>query len=396
MAFTFWQQALDERVNAGLLRSKNTFDYVHADMLGHGQRHFLNFSSNDYLGLSQHPDVLQAYANGLAEWGAGATASPVVVGHQRASQALLDALCEHFGFADGLLFSSGFAANQALVKTMPEASAMVVDKLMHASFIEAAVDSSAQFVRFRHNDHSHLLARLNAVDVACPTLLVSEGVFSMDGDTANLSSLQQVQQQSRQAGRETLLFLDDAHGVGVLGQRGLGLTDGQPNAVDVLLVTFGKAFGLHGAALLSSAAHIDYLRNFSRHYVYSTAMSPATCTAVLQSLQLIMAGELRQQLQQNIGYFKRRMASLGLAEPIRLLPSDSAIHPLVVGSNDRVMSASQALKKLGIWITPIRYPTVPKGQDRLRITLSARHRERDIDALIDALELVLNAPSVTP
>lgn len=395
MAFTFWRQALDERKQAGLFRSKTTFDYVHPDMLGQGQQHFLNFSSNDYLGLSQHPDVLQAYVNGLAEWGAGATASPVVVGHQRAHQALLDALCEHFGFADGLLFSSGFAANQALVKTMPQASTMLVDKLMHASFIEAAVDSPAQFVRFRHNDNAHLLARLQAIDIARPTLLVSEGVFSMDGDTAILSSLQEAKRQARQTGRETLLFLDDAHGVGVLGQRGLGLTDAQSDTVDVLLVTFGKAFGLHGAALLSSTEHIDYVRNFSRHYVYSTAMSPATCTAVLQSLQLIMAGELRQQLRHNIEYFKQRMASLRLAEPMRLLPSDSAIHPLVVGNTKRLMAVSQRLQKLGIWITPIRYPTVAKGQDRLRITLSAKHRERDIDALVDALDVVLPATSAS-
>lgn len=242
--------------------------------------------------------------------------------------------------------------------------------------------SEARLKRFAHNDVAHAQTLLEAIDKDSATLIASEGVFSMDGDTAPVPELVSLAQE-----HHAMLMLDDAHALGVLGDNGLGSVDafGLTQAdCPIVMGTFGKAVGTSGAFIAGSQDLIDYLVNHAKHYIYSTAMSAANARATLASLALIVAGEQRQRLQSNITRFRKGVARHDLP----VLASQTAIQPYIVGSAEGVLQASDYLRALGVWVGAIRSPTVPKGSDRLRITLSAVHQDKDIDALIDALCLM--------
>lgn len=381
MAFEFIAQALASRQQANLLRCRACLDATEEVMIEVDGRHFLNFSSNDYLGLRQHNDVLQAWVNGLAAYGAGSGGSPLVTGYTKPHRELEDDLAQALDRDAVLLFNSGFAANQALCQALlPKGAFVVADKLVHASFIDGAQSSQSELLRFRHNDLAHAESRLQLT--RGDTLLATESVFSMDGDMAPVTELAELASRY-----QAWLMLDDAHGFGVLGEKGFGVAEAfalDQKALPVLMGTFGKALGTAGAFVAGSQALIDYLMNFSRHYIYSTAMPPAQALATRAAFAIMQAGAERQALHNNIAYFKQRAQQAGL----ELLPSDSAIQPLIVGEPAKALAMSDALKALGIWVNAIRSPTVPKGTDRLRITLTAAHQQRDIDALVDALQLV--------
>jgi 8-amino-7-oxononanoate synthase len=239
--------------------------------------------------------------------------------------------------------------------------------------------TDARFKRFCHNDMSHLQ---QLIGDERGYLIASESIFSMDGDMAEVDALVRLAAQS-----DSWLMLDDAHGMGVLGDKGLGVAEHcnlTQDQLPVLMGTFGKAIGTAGAFIAGSEALIDYLINFSRHYIYSTAMPPAQATATLASLQHLVGGQARQQLADNIAYFKHLIKQSSW----QLLPSASAIQPVLVGDEKRAVQLSQQLASLGIWATAIRSPTVPRGQARLRITLTSQHSRQDIAALVDALCLV--------
>ncbi|KTR91886.1 8-amino-7-oxononanoate synthase [Pantoea dispersa] len=341
-----------------------------------GQR-YRHFSSNDYLGLSQHPAVMAAWQQGVREAGVGAGASGHVTGYSRHHAQLEQQLASWLGYPRALLFISGFAANQAVIHLLAQKSDRIIaDKLAHASLLDAASHSPATLRRFAHNQPASL-AKLLATRAEGGTLVVTEGVFSMDGDSAPLAELAA---ETRRAGG--WLLVDDAHGIGVTGEQGRGSCWQQQVKPELLVVTFGKGFGVSGAALLCDDATADYVEQFSRHLIYSTAMPPAQCCALLAALQQIQQGDaLRARLQQNIARFRAGAAQL----PWQLMASDSAIQPLIVGENRAALALAQRLAQAGCWVSAIRPPTVPPGTARLRITLTAAHHPEDIDALLEAL-----------
>lgn len=370
------RQALAEREASQLLRRSVTIEQYSGRVLRVAGNSYLNFSGNDYLGLATEPEVIKAYAEGAAAFGAGSSGSPLVTGQHQVHQQLSDTLCDWLGFEQVLLFSSGFAANQTMLQTLAQkGDTLLLDKLSHASLIDGALHSGAQLKRFAHNDLSALHASL--IDVSQP-LVVTEGVFSMDGDSPDLNAMLSLCRQY-----QAPLLLDDAHGLGVSGPEGKGTAAAQGVVTSDLFCTmanFGKALGLGGAFVGGSKTVIDYLAQFGRHYIYSTALSPALCAAVIKSIALCRSQSWRRdKLQSNIARFRT------LAADLPLLASQSAIQGLVLGDSARALNMSAQLKQAGIWLSAIRPPTVPKGSARLRITLSAQHTEQDLQLLVQQL-----------
>lgn len=377
---------LSKRDQQHLLRTRRAVNFNTDGVISADARHFLDFASNDYLGLRNHPEVLQAWVNGLAQYGGGSGASPLVTGYYEAHQAFEKSIANALQRDAALVFSSGFAANQALTRALfADGGLIVADKLMHASFIDGALASKAQFKRFAHNDMEALERLLAATKdtVQGPRMIATEGVFSMDGDTPPIDALVILAQQYG-----CTLMLDEAHALGVLGADGMGtiakykLTQAQ---VPIVMGTLGKAFGTGGAFIAGSQALIDFLVNFARDYIYSTAFPPAQAVASVQALALIQQGDLTRALHKNIQYFKQ----LAAQQNIPLMVSNSAIQLVPVGCPSKARQLGSKLEDMGIWLGVMRSPTVPVGTDRLRITLRADHNENDIKALIDALSLSL-------
>ncbi|MFD1009147.1 8-amino-7-oxononanoate synthase [Oceanisphaera ostreae] len=378
--------SLAEREASGLRRRLPAIDRVTGRQLFSAGKCYLNFAGNDYLGLSQAPELINAAAAAAREFGVGAVASPLVVGHQSIHRQLESELADWLGLEAVLLFSSGFSANQALIKALLTKEHLLwQDKLNHASLQEAGMLSPARQLRFTHNDMAQLAAKLKPQS----GLIVSEGVFSMDGDQGDWHGLTTLAEQSG-----NWLMIDDAHGLGVLGQQGRGTLSEQGIAADkvhITMGTFGKALGVSGAFIGGSRALIDYLHNHARSYVYSTHLPPPQAAAILAAVRVVQtADDKREQLQQRINQFRQGAALL----PFTLLPSNTAIQPLLVGEKlgdeQSTMQIAARLRELGCWVGAIRPPTVPKGSARLRITLSAAHSKADITALLTALQQAIN------
>lgn len=372
-------QQISERKAAGLYRQHPAIDSYQGRLLQNKQGAYLNFSGNDYLGLATEPQLIKALAEGAERFGVGSSGSPLVTGFHYAHRALSDALCDWLGVDDVLLFSSGFAANQVMLQHLADKTDhLLLDKLCHASLIDAALNSDAPYKRFPHQDLAALEMLLKRYPSA---LVVTEGVFSMDGDSPDLSAVSALCKTNKAD-----LLLDDAHGLGVLGNEGKGSWDAQgleSSDMLCLMANFGKALAGQGAFLAGSATVIDYLRQFARHYIYSTALSPALCWAMKTSVELSRSQQWRRdKLNDNIQLFKTLAAGAGFT----LLPSNTAIQPLIIGDSDKAMLISASLKKQGIWLSAIRPPTVPQGSARLRITLSALHQSDDIHFLVQKLE----------
>jgi len=376
-----WQaridRALDERRAASALRSRRVVEQGAGRYLFQDGKRFCNFSSNDYLGLSHHPEVIRAWQTGADRFGVGSGGSGHVSGYTTAHHALEAELADWLGYPRALLFISGFAANQAVIAALTgKDDRIVADKLSHASLLEAASHSPAQLRRFVHNDAAHLRTLL-ASPLNGQQLVVTEGVFSMDGDSAPLV---EIARATREA--SGWLLVDDAHGIGVTGPGGRGSCHAQGIAPELLIVTFGKGVGVSGAAVLCSEAVADYLLQFARHLIYSTSMPPAQAMALSASLKVINSGEgeqRREKLAALIGRFRRGAGT-------RVTASQSAIQPLIVGDNDRSLRLAERLRQTGCWVTAIRPPTVPPGTARLRITLTAAHEEQDVDRLLEVLD----------
>ena len=369
--------SLAKREAAGLRRRLPVIERVSGRHLSAEGKTYLNFAGNDYLGLSQSSELRTAADAAAQAFGVGAVASPLVVGHQAIHRQLEDELADWLAIESVLLFSSGFAANQALILSLLSKEHTVwQDKLNHASLQEAALLSPARLRRFAHNNMAHL-AKLLAPQSG---LIISEGVFSMDGDQGHWSQLVELAQATH-----NWLMIDDAHGLGVLGKQGRGTLSAQgisPSRVQITMGTFGKALGVGGAFIGGSRALIDYLHNHARGYVYSTHLPPPQAAAVLAAVRLVrQADDKREQLQTNIAQFRAGAANL----PYLLLPSTTAIQPLIIGDAELTVQLASRLRERGYWVGAIRPPTVPIGAARLRITLSAAHTKADISALLAAL-----------
>ena len=345
----------------------------------------INFCSNDYLGLSQHPDVKAALTRGAAKYGVGSGASHLVTGHCRVHDQLCEELADFCGRDRVLLFSAGYMANIGVINALTRSGDLVCqDALNHASLLDGGWLSRADMRRYAHADLGSLTGLLEDFDLRrnadALSLVVTDGVFSMDGNCAPLTDLADLARQHKAA-----LMVDDAHGLGCLGPQGrgvvaeAGLTQQQ---VPVLVGTFGKAFGTSGAFVAGDEQLIDYLTQFARPYVFTTAMPPALAEATRTSLDLLRQESWRRErLNQLVERFRASALELGL----KLLPSRSAVQALMVGDAATALSVSQLLSDRGLQISAIRPPTVPAGQSRLRITLSAGHSDEHLQALLDAL-----------
>ncbi|KAJ8742788.1 8-amino-7-oxononanoate synthase [Aeromonas veronii] len=376
--------ALAEREQAGLLRNRIATDGASGGRLRVAGREYLNFSANDYLGLADHPAIKTAFNAGIERYGTGSSASPLVTGYSHAHQELEKTLAEWLGVEAVLLFNCGFSANQAVLKALLGKDHLLwQDKLNHASLQEMGSQLPCKMKRFAHNDMAALERQLE------PNrgLIVSEGVFSMDGDQGPWRELATLAAQSG-----NWLMIDDAHGLGVLGSEGRGTlaAQGVPSAsVHIQMGTFGKSLGVAGAFVGGSRELVEYLVNFARHYVYSTHMPAAQACAVSKSIELVRAAdESRAHLGQLIARFRQGAEALGW----QLGASDTPIQPLLVGESSTALQLAERLRERGVWVSAIRPPTVPVGTARLRITLSAAHREQDVDRLLDALGV---SPEVT-
>lgn len=376
-------QGLSERRSAGAYRSRTISENGSGREISVNSRQYLNFSSNDYLGLSRDTAVIRAWQEGADRYGVGSAGSGHVTGFTSAHAQLEQELAEWLGYPRALMFISGYAANQAVIAAlMQKGDFIFADKLSHASLMEASMQSDATLRRFQHNQPDSLAKLLSKSDGG-QALVVTEGVFSMDGDSAPLSALAE---KSRQTG--AWLMVDDAHGVGVCGEQGRGTCDQQRIKPDLLVVTFGKAFGLSGAAVLCSESVAEYFIQFARHLIYSTSMPPAQACALRVALQQVRKGDdLREQLKHNVQLFRRGLTDTRL----QLVASDSAIQPVIIGENQAALDLAQSLREQGIWASAIRPPTVPPGTARLRITLSAAHQEQDIQRLLEGFYAAIDA-----
>ncbi|MGC6229476.1 8-amino-7-oxononanoate synthase [Hafnia paralvei] len=376
-------QGLSERRSAGAYRSRTISENGSGREISVNGRQYLNFSSNDYLGLSRDTAIIRAWQEGADRYGVGSAGSGHVTGFTSAHAQLEQELAEWLGYPRALMFISGYAANQAVIAAlMQKGDFIFADKLSHASLMEASMQSDATLRRFQHNQPDSLAKLLSKSDGG-QALVVTEGVFSMDGDSAPLSALAE---KSRQTG--AWLMVDDAHGVGVCGEQGRGTCDQQRIKPDLLVVTFGKAFGLSGAAVLCSESVAEYFIQFARHLIYSTSMPPAQACALRVALQQVRKGDdLREQLKHNVQLFRRGLTDTRL----QLVASDSAIQPVIIGENQAALDLAQSLREQGIWASAIRPPTVPPGTARLRITLSAAHQEQDIQRLLEGFYAAIDA-----
>lgn len=345
----------------------------------------LSFCSNDYLGLANHPDVVAAFRAGAERYGVGAGASHLVSGHNRAHHALEEELADFVGAERALLFSTGYMANLGVASALMERHDVIFeDRLNHASLIDAARLTRAKVSRYPHADAARLAEMLAPVHK--PGLIMTDAVFSMDGDLAPLVEL--VRLASKHGMR---LLADDAHGIGVLGKNGrgsfehLGMTPAPPT---ILMATLGKAFGVFGAFVAGEAALIETLIQRARTYIYTTALPPAVAEATRASLRIVRAENWRRErLRALVARFRAGAEKLGLV----LMDSVTPIQPVIFGKSEKALEASRRLREHGILVPAIRPPTVPEGSARLRVTFSAAHQEAQVDRLLEALAGVRTA-----
>jgi len=370
---------LAQRRRDQLYRQRLTVESGQGPVVRLGDRQYVNFCSNDYLGLASHPRVIAAFRQAAADYGVGSGASHLVCGHSTPHHQLEDALAEFTGRPRALLFSSGYMANTGILATLLQRGDCVFeDRLNHASLLDGGLHSGARFQRFPHNDVVALERKL--VGREGVKLVVVDGVFSMDGDTAPLGEL------SAACGRQdACLMVDDAHGFGVMGERGAGSTEAaglNAESVPILMATLGKALGTAGAFVAGSELLIESLIQRTRTYIYTTALPPAVAAASLESLCLLREEAWRRQhLARLIARFRTGARQLDLP----LMASASAIQPLLVGDAGEAVRFSEQLREHGVLVGAIRPPTVPAGSSRLRITLSAAHDEAQVDRLLELL-----------
>ncbi len=372
--------ALAERRAQALYRARRVVAGPQAPQQVIDGRQVLSFCSNDYLGLANHPEVIAALRRGADAYGVGAGAAHLINGHSRAHHALEEELAAFTGRERALLFSTGYMANLGVITALlGKTDAVFEDRLNHASLIDAGRLCGARLRRYRHADPSSLDGLLDRHPRG-RRLIVTDGVFSMDGDLAPLPAL-----AATASARDAWLMVDDAHGLGVLGREGRGSLDHfgvGAHEAPVLMGTLGKAFGTSGAFVAGSEALIETLIQQARTYVFTTALPPALAEATRASLRLLQHGdERRERLASLIRRFRHGADQLGL----HLMTSETPIQPIVMGAAARAVAVSEALLQRGILVTAIRPPTVPAGSARLRVTLSAAHSEAQVDRLLEAL-----------
>lgn len=382
-----WQTSLQDSLSArrlqGLWRVPRTLSSAQGARVQVAGRWFRNFCSNDYLGLAQEPLVRAAFTDAVARYGVGAGAAALVCGHHVEHEALMAELADWLAVPAVLLMGSGYQANLAVLSALTgPADDLFQDRLNHASLLQGGQLSGARQRRYRHNDLSDLTRLITAsARSAGRAMVVSDSVFSMDGDQADVPGLQAVC-----AAHDALLFVDEAHALGVLGPGGRGLCAG----TDLLRMgTLGKAFGVSGAFVAGPTLLVDAVQQLGRPAIYTTASPPALAAATRAALRCVQRDDWRRErLQAHQARVRTALSQQGW----QLLPSETPIQPVVLGSVETTQAFAQALWDQGIWIAAIRPPTVPDGTARLRVTVTAAHDEADVDALIAAFATLTPPP----
>jgi len=382
--------SLDRELAAALAERRAQSRYRQRRVLGSAQgvsviadgTPLVNFCSNDYLGLANNDHALAAMRRASETFGCGGGASHLVCGHSSEHHALEEELADFTGRDRALLFSTGYMANLGVIQALADRSSVVYeDKLNHASLLDGALLSRAKLQRYRHLGLDQLRQQLST-DSSSRKLIVSDGIFSMDGDAAPLSELAEVAEQHR-----AWLMVDDAHGFGCIGATGGGLAEmcgmTQDN-LPILVGTLGKAFGSFGAFVAGSETLIESLIQFSRTYIYTTSIPPAVAAVSRANLQIIRTESWRREkLMSLVAYFRRACE----AENIPIMLSSSPIQPVLIGEEKTALALSEYLREEGFWVGAIRPPTVPEGTSRLRITLCAEHSEAQVEQLVSALAI---------
>ncbi len=375
------QAELDQRAATGLLRRRRLLQSPQSAHIRADSRDVLSFCSNDYLGLANHPDLVLAMQEAATVHGVGSGASHLITGHHQLHEDLEQALAKFAGLPAALLFSTGYMANMAVAAALlGRDDAIFADKLNHASLNDSAVLARASLHRYPHNDMAALESLL-AASQARRKLVLADAVFSMDGDLAPVPQLLDLCERY-----DAWLMLDDAHGFGVLGDSGRGILEhfAVTSPRIIYMATLGKAAGAAGAFIAGEQVLIDYLLQQARTYIYTTASPPPVSAAALAALKVIAQDhDRRQHLNRLIALLKDRLQLSRWS----LMASDTAIQPLMVGSNEEALALSEYLLTKGILVPAIRPPTVPKGTARLRISLSASHQQEDITRLAESLHM---------
>ncbi len=376
---TLLLKKLDEREQLSQIRGRLLLESQQASSIVVGGKAYVNFSSNDYLGLANHPDTLHAVNQQLAVSGFGSGASHLITGHHQIHEKLESTLANFLKRDAAITFSTGYMANLSILQSLAaKGDLLIADKLNHASLIDGIKLSAANSARYPHCDLN--IARAKAKKMAANKWVVTDGVFSMDGDIAPLDKIAGLCKKYH-----AHLIVDDAHGFGVLGENGRGCVEHfglSQTDLPILMGTFGKALGGFGAFVSGSQPLIDYLMQFARPYVYTTALPPSVAAANYCNLNLLMSHpELRCKLKRNIRHFRTKC----MQENIKLQLSETAIQPIMIGDTQKLLQVDNELKKRGILVGAIRPPTVATNTDRLRLTLTASHSFEQIDFLIKQL-----------
>lgn len=373
------QKELDQRKADGLLRQRRLLDSPQAEHIVANQNPYLSFCSNDYLGLANRPELIAAMQKAAGDSGVGSGASNLITGHHRYHDELEKRLARFVGLPAALLFSTGYMANIGVLGAlMGRGDAIFADKLNHACLNDGGYFSYADFLRYPHNDVAALEKLLQA-SKARHKLIAADAVFSMDGDIAPIPEYLELCEKY-----DAYLYLDDAHGFGVLGEHGQGSLNhfNLKSPRIIVMATLGKAAGVAGAFVAGEQVVIDYLIQKAKSYVYSTPAPPALSATLLASVELIEQGDhLRANLKSLIAYLKQNLK----LKKWKLLESETAIQPLMIGGNLEALAVSEYLQTQGILVPAIRPPTVPAGTARLRISLSATHKLDDVKKLITAI-----------
>lgn len=377
MSFQFIRDDLSNQKALSRFRTVATAASLTSGTISIDGKEYVNFSSNDYLGLNNHPAIIKALNEGAEKYGVSASASNLVTGNNYAHQALEETVADWLNKPRVLLFTSGFAANQAVMQSLGKKETVILmDKLSHASMIDGALASDATFKRFLHNDYQQANVLANKY-TGKDLLVASEAVFSMDGDTSDASEIASIAKA-----HQGLSFLDEAHSIGVFGDEGQGSSN---QDIDIVMATLGKAVATSGAFVACNEELYQYFVNFARHYIYSTAMSPAVAWATKKSIEIIQQESWRRARIESLSSMFRSL----LDDSVELLPTSSAIHAINVQQEDKALAISEQLKAKGIWLTAIRPPTVAKGTSRLRVTICANHNDNNIKYLAKCLNEVL-------
>lgn len=387
MAFEFITANVQQQIERARYRARQCVAEQNGRNVTIDDKTYLNFSSNDYLGLNHHSEINKALQEGAERFGTCASGSSLITGYSYAHQALENDICAWLNKPKCLLFASGFSANTAIMQALGDKSShLYLDKLSHASLIDGALTSDAKVKRFLHNDTDQLARLLNSrANKASQeqisennNIIVSEGVFSMDGDQAKVAELAALARQ-----HQALLYLDDAHSLGVVGDVGQGSSVHAD--IDIVMGTFGKALATSGAFVACNETLADYLVNFSRHYIYSTAISPALAWATKKSIELVQQDAWRREKIQELSW----LLSSKLGSKVALIDNASSIHAIVVGDETSTLDVCQKLREKGIWLTAIRPPTVPNNSSRLRVTITSSHKDKDINYLANCINEVI-------